>query len=181
MFVARLNQAKNTASFIRSASVTIDMSYISPRVRTLAKKIVRSRKFDRYARSQSGILAYAVYTTFAPEGMPACTHWNYMDNPQMTLDWLARVDELVRTDETLSRMKHNTYRHSTNPVEECVERARRHLEQNGLMPYVMEELRPQRAALQEEALSLGAERDAEITAMLYEPLDSKRLVFTVNI
>ena len=181
MFVARLKQAKETAPFIRSASVTIDMSYISPRVRTLAKKIVLSRKFDRYARSQSGILAYAVYTTFAPEGMPACTHWNYMDNPQMTPDWLARVDELVRTDETLSRMKHNTYRHSTNPVEECVERARRHLEQNGLMPYVMEELRPQRADLMVEALSLGAERDAEITAMLYEPLDSKRLVFTVNI
>ena len=59
MFVARLNQAKETAPFIRSASVTVDMSYISPRVRTLAKKIVLSRKFDRYARSQSGILTSA--------------------------------------------------------------------------------------------------------------------------
>ena len=49
------------------------------------------------------------------------------------------------------------------------------------MPYVSEELRPQRADLMTEALSLGAERDAEITAMLYEPLDSKHLVFTVNI
>ena len=180
MFVARLNQAKNTASFIRSASVTIDMSYISPRVRVLAKKIVLSRNFDRYARSQSGILAYAVYTTFAPEGMPACTHWNYMDNPQMTPDWLARVDELVRTHRTLERMR-NSRAHTFFSVDEYVEKARRHLEQNGLMPYVMEELRPQRAALQEEALSLGAERDAEITAMLCEPLDSKRLVFTVNI
>jgi len=181
MFVRRLKQAKETAPFIRSASVTVDMSYISPRVRTLAKKIVLSRKFYRYARSQSGILAYAVYTTFAPEGTPAITCGNYMDNPQMTPNWLARFDELVRTEETLSRMKHNAYRHSTNSVEECVERARGHLEQNGFMPYVMEELRPQHAALQEEALSLGAERDAEITAMLYEPLDSKHLVFTVNI
>jgi hypothetical protein len=181
MFVARLNQAKNTAPFIRSASVTIDMSYISPRVRTLAKKIVRSRKFDRYARSQSGILAYAVYTTFAPEGTPASTHWNYMDNPQMTPDWLARVDELVRTDETLSRMRSSHMYRGTTPVDECVERTRRSLERNGLMPYVTEELRPQRAALMAEALTLGAERDAEITAMMCEPLDSKRLVFTVNI
>ena len=179
MLVARLNQAKDSAPFIRSASVTIDMSYISPRVRTLAKKIVRSRKFDRYARSQSGILAYAVYTTFAPEGTPASMHWNYMDNPRMTPDWLARVDELVRTDETIGRMKHSF--HSITGVEECVERARRHLEQNGLMPYVMEELYPQRAALMTEALSLGAERDAEITAIMYEPLDSKHLVFNVNI
>ena len=62
-----------------------------------------------------------------------------------------------------------------------VEKAREALGRSGLMPYVSEELRPQRADLMTEALSLGAERDAEITAMLYEPLDSKHLVFTVNI
>ena len=180
MFVARLKQAKETAPFIRSASVTVDMSYISPRVRTLAKKIVLSRKFDRYARSQSGILAYAVYTTFAPEGMPARTHWNYMDNPQMTPDWRARLDELVRADRTLERMRSpNTYRYLS--VDDHVEKAREALGRSGLMPYVSEELHPQRADLMTEALSLGAERDAEITAMLYEPLDSKHLVFTVNI
>ena len=180
MFVARLNQAKDSAPFLRTASVTVDMSYISPRVRTLAKKIVRSRKFDRYARSQSGILAYAVYTTFAPKDTPARTHWNYMDNPQMTPDWLARVDELVRTHRTLERMR-NSRAHTFFSVDEYVEKAREALERSGLMPYVMEELRPQRADLMIEALSLGAERDAEITAMLYEPLDSKHLVFTVNI
>jgi hypothetical protein len=180
MFVARLNQAKDSAPFLRTASVTVDMSYVSPRVRTLAKKIVRSRCFDRYARSQSGILAYAAYTTFAPEGTPARTHWNYMDNPKMTADWLARVDELVRTHRTIERMR-SRHAHIHFSVDEHVERAREALERSGLMPYVSEELRPQRAALMEEALSLGAERDAEITAMMCEPLDSKRLVFTVNI
>lgn len=180
MFIARLNQAKGSAHFIRSVSATIDMSCVSPRVRTLAKKIVISRRFDRWSRSQSGILAYAVYKTFAPEKTPAQTHWHYMDNPQITQDWLVRFDELVRTNEALERMK-GQYYGSKAPVDECVESALRSLKRYGVMPYVVEELRPQYTALKTEALSLGAERDAEVTALMCAPLDDPHAVFTVNI
>ena len=178
MFEYRLKQATNVAPFIASASININMAHVTPRVRTLAKKIIASRQLDKYARSQSGMLAYAVYLEFAPEGLPVALHNNLL-NPNMSPDWLSRMEDLVRFDETLSRMKHTYGRGMT--VEEVVERRMRSIEEHGQLPWLSKDTRPQRHELVQEALSLGAERDAEITAMMCEPLNSKRLVFTVNI
>ena len=178
MFEYRLRQATNIAPFIASASININMAHVSPRVRTLAKKIIASRQLDKYARSQSGILAYAVYLEFAPEGLPVAFHNNLL-NPTMSPDWLYRMADLVRVDESISRMKHTYPRGMT--VQEVVERRMRSIEEQGQLPWLTKDVRPQRNELIKEALSLGAERDAEITAMMCEPLNSKRLVFTVNI
>jgi hypothetical protein len=178
MFEYRLKQATNIAPFIASASININMAHVTPRVRTLAKKIIASRQLDKYARSQSGILAYAVYLEFAPEGLPVAFHNNLL-NSTMSPDWLSRMADLVRADEALSRMRHMYGRGMT--VEEVVERRMRSIEDHGQLPWMTRDVRPQRNELIKEALSLGAERDAEITAMMCEPLNSKRLVFTVNI
>ena len=178
MFEYRLRQATNIAPFIASASININMAHVSPRVRTLAKKVIASRQLDKYARSQSGMLAYAVYLEFAPEGLPVAFQNNLL-NPNMSPDWLYRMADLVRADEALSRMKHTYPRGMT--VQEVVERRMRSIEDHGQLPWLTKDVRPQRNELIKEALSLGAERDAEITAMMCEPLNSKRLVFTVNI
>jgi len=179
MLVTRLNQAKQCAHFISDVSFTIDMSRVSPRVRTLAKKIVVSRQFNKWSRSQSGILAHAVYTAFAPEGTPAVLAYAYGVNWQTSPDWWARIEELYRVDATLDNMRSHYRIYET--VEESVARRLAGIKTQSYISWVSDALSAQREALVREALSLGAERDAEITAMMCEPLDNKRLVFTVNI
>ena len=179
MLVTRLNQAKQCAHFISGVSFTIDMSRVSPRVRTLAKKIVASRRFNKWSRSQSGILAHAVYTAFAPEGTPAVLAYAYGVNWQTSPDWWARIEELYRVDATLDNMRSQYRMHET--VEESVARRIAGIKRQSYISWVSDALSDQREALVREALSLGAERDAEVTALMCAPLDDPHAVFTVNI
>ena len=86
-YIDHLKSAAATAPFVRAASVTIDMSYVSPRIRTLAKKIVASRRFDKWSRSKSQILAYSVFKAFAPADTVAWVSTHGFVNVRWSSAW----------------------------------------------------------------------------------------------
>ena len=146
-YIDHLKSAAATAPFVRAASVTIDMSYVSPRIRTLAKKIVASRRFDKWSRSKSQILAYSVFKAFAPADTVA-----WVTTQQYT--WLRK-----------------------RSVEQCVDDAVTNLTRLGLVRYVRSEMEHSVVALFDRAIA----PDPKVTDLLCKAIDSKTLVFSVEI
>ena len=174
-----LGRAITLVPFTVDAAVTIDMSRVSQRVRTLAKKIIVSRKFDKWTRSQSGVLAYALYKAYAPKGTPAMETWNHIVNPVITDETLDKYAELVRVDETLHRMRYSYRRHTESTVEQDVENFIYRLRDSGYVAWVSPELKEQREDVMRGLLSSSTDAFDEATQAMLEPLNSTELKFHV--
>lgn len=177
-----LGRAINVVPFTVDAAVTIDMSRVSQRVRTLAKKIILSRKFDRYSRSQSGVLAYAIYKAYAPKGTPAMDAWNRIVNPVITDETLDKYADLIRVDATLSRMRNSYRRHNfdmESTVEQEVEGCIYRLRDSGYVAWVESELKEQRDDVMRGLLSSSTDAFDEATQAMLEPLNSTEIKFHV--
>ena len=174
-YIDHLKNAAATAPFVRAASATIDMSYVSPRIRTLAKKIVASRRFDKWSRSKSHILAYSVFKAFAPADTVAWVTTQHLNNLNPSESLLGEYSELIRADEMLTRLQYTWLRKRS--VEQCVDDAVTNLTRLGLVRYVRSELEHSVVALFDRAIA----PDPKVTDLLCKAIDSKTLVFSVEI
>lgn len=140
------------APFIHDVSVTIDMSRVTPRVRTLATKLVASRRFDTYTRSQSGVLALAVFHAIAPKGTAYMINSATLYNVTPSAEQIERYGELVRAANAMSRMGDKNA-HRYRPVEEIVEHAVKEFVTTGYVRFLSNAMRPHRDALVTELLA----------------------------
>ncbi len=161
------------APFIQDVSVSIDMSRVTPRVRTLAKRIVASRRFYSCLVAKSHILALAVFRAIAPSGTPYMTNDATLRNVTPSDEQVARYRDLIRTHIAMSRM-HNTFAYTyPGSVEDIAERAVYEFTQSGYVRWVCEPLGHQRDEFIDELLA----PDPEVTRCLVEHLTNDKKSF----
>ena len=172
-YIDHLKDAAASAPFVTAASVTIDMSHVTPRIRTLAKKIVVSRRFDMWSRSKSHILAYSVFKAFAPAGTLAMVTSQRLSGYTASGSFLTEYRELVRADEMMSRLKYKWGRNRS--IDEVVEDSVHTLVERGILHYVDKSLGPRMTELVDSVITA----DPEVTDLLCKAIDSKTLAFPV--
>jgi hypothetical protein len=172
-YIDHLKNATAAAPFVTAASVTIDMSHVTPRIRTLAKKIVVSRRFDMWSRSKSHILAYAVFKAFAPADTAAMVTTQRLSGYTPSDSFLTEYRELVQADEMMSRLKYTWGRNRT--IEEVVDDSVYTLIDRGILHYVDKGVAPRMTELVDSILKA----DPEVTDLMCKAIDSKTLAFPV--
>jgi hypothetical protein len=172
-YIDHLKNATAAAPFVTAASVTIDMSHVTPRIRTLAKKIVVSRRFDMWSRSKSHILAYSVFKAFAPADTAAMVTTQRLSGYTPSDSFLTEYRELVQADEMMSRLKYTWGRNRT--IEEVVDDSVYTLLDRGILHYVDKSLDPRMTELVDSIIKA----DPEVTNLMCKAIDSKTLAFPV--
>jgi len=160
------------APFIQGVSVSIDMSRVTPRVRTLAKRIVASRRLASYSVAKSDIVALAVFQAIAPRGTPYMTNNATLHNVTPSDEQVARYRDLIRTHFALSRMNH-AFAYPSGSAEDVAERAVYEFTQSGYVRWVCEPLEQQRDEFINELLA----PDPEVTRCLVEHLTNDKKSF----
>ena len=161
-YIDHLKSATAAAPFVTAASVTIDMSYVTPRIRTLAKKIVKSH-----------ILAYSVFKAFAPADTVAMVTTQRLSGYTPSDSFLTEYRELVQADEMMSRLKYTWGRNRT--IEEVVDDSVYTLISRGILHYVDKRLDPRMTELVDSIIKA----DPEVTNLMCKAIDSKTLAFPV--
>lgn len=159
------------APFVQGVSVSIDMSRITPRVRTLAAKLVASRRFDTWTRAQSGVLAFAVFQAVAPKGTAYLTNDATLHHVTPSAEQIERYGELVRASAAMSRMGDKNA-HLYRPVEEIVEHAVYEFVTSGYVRFLGKAMRPHRDTLVTELLAPDPDVTRRVTQFILNETQS---------